>query len=71
MTAPEQSVSLQEIDACLFAAGRTVADYWIENGAVVCFKDANGRAFDLRVREPMADAVLLRLHELDVRTVEL
>ena len=59
----------------LFGRGLTLDDYFIEQtpiGEMLCYTNAEGRAFDLLVNdEELSNAMLSRLKELGVRIVSL
>lgn len=62
-------------DELLFGRGLELDDYFIERtpvSEVICFKNGDGRVFDLAISNPdLRDAALNRLVELGVRVVEI
>ncbi|WP_426319513.1 immunity protein Imm33 domain-containing protein [Pseudoduganella sp. R-43] len=71
----EHQTPLPNVDDYLFGRGLTLADYYIEQTPVsemLCYRDANGRDFDLQINDAqLAAAVLTRLKGLGVRIVRL
>lgn len=71
----ENPEGLPTADEFLFGRGLELGDYFIERtpvSEVICFKNEDGRAFDLAISNPdLHSAALARLVELGVRIVEM
>lgn len=71
----ENPEELPTADQFLFGRGLKLGDYFIERtpvSEVICFKNEDGRVFDLAISNPdLHSKALARLVELGVRVVEM